>query len=126
MRPIDLGRKEQKEPWFLALNPNGRIPVLVDTNRGDFAVFESAAILLYLARHYDTLGKFAFDAQTDARADDQSEMLQWIFIAVSLPCKSIVTALLWCQLYRRFSLQHGGIGPMQGQGQHWSHLPPKT
>lgn len=80
MRPIDLGRKEQKEPWFLALNPNGRIPVLVDRNRADFPVFETGAILLYLAHHYDTLRKFAFDRA--ARPDEHSEMLQWMFFAV--------------------------------------------
>jgi len=46
---IDLGSREQKEPWFLKINPNGRIPAIVDHDEGDFAVFESGAILLYLA-----------------------------------------------------------------------------
>jgi len=47
--PIDLGTKVQKEDWFLELNPNGRIPVIVDHENDDFAVFESGAILQYLA-----------------------------------------------------------------------------
>jgi len=46
---LDLGAGEQKEPWFLAINPNGRIPAIVDRSNGDFAVFESGAIMLYLA-----------------------------------------------------------------------------
>jgi glutathione S-transferase len=46
---ITLSRGEQKEPGFLKINPNGRIPAIVDTDEGDFAVFESGAILIYLA-----------------------------------------------------------------------------
>ncbi len=46
---IDLGSQEQKEDWFLAINPNGRIPAIVDHDNNDFAVFESGAILVYLA-----------------------------------------------------------------------------
>lgn len=49
VRRIDLGAREQKEPWFLALNPNGRIPVIIDRGNDDFVVFESGAILWYLA-----------------------------------------------------------------------------
>jgi GSH-dependent disulfide-bond oxidoreductase len=48
-RAIELSALEQKEPWFLKLNPNGRIPVIVDHDNDDFAVFESGAILNYLA-----------------------------------------------------------------------------
>ena len=46
---IDLGAHTQKEAWFLDINPNGRIPAIVDRDEGDFAVFESGAILVYLA-----------------------------------------------------------------------------
>ncbi len=69
-RGIDLGNQEQKEPWFLAINPNGRIPAIVDHDAGDFAVFESGAILLYLAEKYGAL------LPTDAKG--RSTALQWL------------------------------------------------
>lgn len=49
VRPIALSKGEQKEDWYLKINPNGRIPAIVDHDAGDFAVFESGAIMLYLA-----------------------------------------------------------------------------
>ncbi len=70
VRPIALGKQEQKEPWFLALNPNGRIPVIVDHDQDDFVVFESGAILLYLA---EKSGRFL---STDPKT--RSVTLQWL------------------------------------------------
>ena len=49
VKPIRLDKLEQKEDWFLAMNPNGRIPVIVDHDNDGFAVFESGAIMVYLA-----------------------------------------------------------------------------
>jgi glutathione S-transferase len=49
VRPISFEKKEQKEPWFLKINPNGRIPAIIDHDNGRFAVFESGAIMIYLA-----------------------------------------------------------------------------
>lgn len=46
---IQMHRLEQKEPWYLKINPNGRIPTIVDHENDDFAVFESGAIMIYLA-----------------------------------------------------------------------------
>ncbi|KZT54810.1 glutathione S-transferase [Calocera cornea HHB12733] len=92
---MDLLSHEQKSDWFLKLNPNGRVPVLIDyasvANGGkEFVVFESAAILLYLAENYDTQYKYHF---SDPAL--RSESLQWIFFS------------------------HGGIGPIQGQAHHF-------
>ncbi|KAG9632337.1 hypothetical protein KCU64_g16291, partial [Aureobasidium melanogenum] len=52
---INIMQNEQKEDWYLRLNPNGKIPVIVDnTNKGNpFPVIETSAELLYLADKYD-------------------------------------------------------------------------
>ena len=49
LHTLELQKGTQKEPWFLDINPNGRIPAIVDRGENDFAVFESGAILVYLA-----------------------------------------------------------------------------
>lgn len=101
---VNIGQNVQKEAWFTELNPNGRIPVVVDHDRGGFAVMEGAgallllfcaclklgadeqiAILAYLTRRYDPEYKFSFEYDTD----DYSTAEQWI---------------AW---------QTGGLGPMQ-------------
>lgn len=46
---VDLAKDEQRTDAFLALNPNGRIPVIVDRANDDLTVFESGAIMIYLA-----------------------------------------------------------------------------
>jgi glutathione S-transferase/GST-like protein len=46
---LDLARREQKQPWLLKINPNRRIPAIIDRAAADFAVFESGEILIYLA-----------------------------------------------------------------------------
>ena len=45
---INLSKNEQKEPDFLAISPNGRIPAIVDTSN-NLSIFESGAIMIYLA-----------------------------------------------------------------------------
>ena len=67
---ISLGAGEQKQPDFLTLNPNGRIPVIVDAEQDDFAVFESGAILIYLA---EKTGKLL---PTDVKG--RSTVMQWL------------------------------------------------
>ena len=70
VKPIRLDKLEQKEDWFLKINPNGRIPAMVDRDAGDLAVFESGAILVYLA---EKTGKL-LPTETRARA----EVLSWL------------------------------------------------
>ncbi len=67
---LKLSAGEQKQPWFLAINPNGRIPAIVDRAEGDFAVFESGAILLYLAEKTGRL------LPQDVRG--RSRVVQWL------------------------------------------------
>jgi GST-like protein len=75
VRAIDLGKLEQKQDWFLAINPNGRIPAIVDHDEGDFAVFESGAILIYLA---EKTGKLL---PKDAKG--RSRAIQWLMFQMS-------------------------------------------
>jgi GST-like protein len=70
VRPIALATQEQKEPWFTAINPNGRIPAIVDHDADDFAVFESGAILIYLAEKTGTL--------LPSQPKQRSRALQWL------------------------------------------------
>jgi len=67
---VDITRGEQKRPEYLQLNPNGRIPTIVDTEADDFAVFESGAILIYLAEKTGQL--------MPADAKGRSRVLQWL------------------------------------------------
>ncbi|MGO3933005.1 glutathione S-transferase N-terminal domain-containing protein [Rhodopseudomonas pseudopalustris] len=89
--PMQLGRGDQHQPDFLKLNPNGRMPVIVDQAPADggspLPVFESGAILIYLA---EKSGRF-LPVEPRARLD----VLQW---------------LMW---------QMGGLGPMLGQNGHF-------
>ena len=70
LHTLDLQQNTQKEDWFLAINPNGRIPAIVDRAEDNFAVFESGAILLYLAEKTGLL--------LPADPKGRSLVLQWL------------------------------------------------
>jgi glutathione S-transferase/GST-like protein len=70
LKVIDLTDGEQRTPAFLAINPNGRIPALIDREAEDFVVFESGACLIYLAEKTGRL------MPTDAKG--RSRVLQWL------------------------------------------------
>ncbi|TVS19427.1 MAG: glutathione S-transferase [Gammaproteobacteria bacterium] len=67
---VDMSAEEQKRPEYLRLNPNGRIPTIVDRDNDDFAVFESGAIMIYLAERTGRL------LPTDAKG--RSRVIQWL------------------------------------------------
>jgi len=90
-----MTENEQKEEWFLKINPNGRIPALTDTLNGkQIRVFESGAMLQYLVDRYDKDHKLSFPHDSA----EHWEMTSW---------------LMW---------QMGGLGPMQGQANHFKRM----
>lgn len=70
VKHLDLMKGEQKHADFLAINPNGRIPAIVDSEEDDFAVFESGAVMIYLAEKTGQL------LPTDVRG--RSRVIQWL------------------------------------------------
>ncbi|NOU32289.1 MAG: glutathione S-transferase family protein [Polyangiaceae bacterium] len=74
LHKVDIGKGQQKEPAFLALNPNGKIPAIVDDDTG-IKVFESGAILVYLA---EKTGKL-LPREGQARAD----VLAWVMFQMA-------------------------------------------
>jgi len=72
---VVLKEQQQKQPWFLNINPNGRVPAIVDRDEDNFAVFESGAILIYLAEKAGAL------LPTDKRK--RSVVLQWLMFQMS-------------------------------------------
>ena len=70
LHAIDLSSGDQKKKPFTDINPNGRIPAIVDRDNGDFAVFESGAIMIYLAEKAGRL------LPTDVKG--RSRVIQWL------------------------------------------------
>jgi len=94
---IDIMTNVQKEEWFLRLDPNGRIPVLVDNHQSPpFTVHETSAEMLYLLKFADKEDKFGFKDEFE-----RNEALQWTFF--------------W----------HGSGAPYQGQVNHFSRAAPE-
>jgi GSH-dependent disulfide-bond oxidoreductase len=96
VHPVDIANGEQFAGVYEAINPNGKIPTIVDQDGpggGPFTVFESGAILIYLA---EKTGRFM---SADPRR--RSQAIQWLMFQV------------------------GGIGPMFGQAHHFRRFAPQ-
>jgi len=94
---LSFANKDQKSEQFLKINPNGRIPALVDDNiKGGHNVFESISCMLWLVEQYDKDYKFWF---SDPLL--RSKAFSWI------------------------AFGQGGVGPMQGQANHFYRYAPE-
>jgi glutathione S-transferase len=82
--PVNFREREHKKPEFLALNPNGKVPVLTD---GDVVLWESMAIDFYLAEKYQT-------ALLGANLEDKAHILKWSFWALAEYQKPIIDVFI--------------------------------
>ncbi|KAL9038051.1 MAG: hypothetical protein Q9180_003367 [Flavoplaca navasiana] len=96
---IDITKDTQKEPWFLDINPNGRIPALTDTFTDGqmIRLFESGSIMQYLVEQYDTEHKISYPKGSR----ESYEVNNWLFFL------------------------NAGVGPMQGQANHFFRYAPE-
>lgn len=93
--PVDTSKGEQHAATFRAINPNGKVPAIVDTvgpNGKEMRVFDSGAILLYLA---EKTGRLL------GAPEDKGELLSWLFFIAT------------------------GVGPFSGQAVHFQHAAPE-
>jgi len=75
---VDFSKGDHKDPTFLSICPNGRIPAIVDHDNGDFSLWESGAILLYLVQMYDKEFKIW---SPDLKV--QMQMSAWLMFQIS-------------------------------------------
>ena len=97
VHPIDIGKDDQFTPAYVAINPNSKIPAIIDSDGPDgepITVFESGAILIYLA---EKTGRFL---PTEPRT--RLEVIQWLMF------------------------QMGGVGPIFGQVHHFNRAAPEA
>jgi glutathione S-transferase len=82
---VDFASGEAREPGFLALNPNGQVPVIDDDG---FILWESMAINLYLAKKYGAGGLYP------TRLEDEARAWQWSFWGMTEVERPVLTAMM--------------------------------
>ncbi|KAL8861689.1 MAG: hypothetical protein Q9178_001890 [Gyalolechia marmorata] len=103
LKNIEISKNVQKESWFLKINPNGRIPAIVDRTPAsngrakEKRIFESGALMLYLCQKYDPENRLNYTFDTD----EYWEVVEW---------------LIWMQ---------SGLGPMQASNHFYRYAPEK-
>ena len=105
IKPVDIGKGAQFEPEFLAFSPNNKMPAIIDRAPNDggapISVFESGAILLYLANKTGRFLGFGEGADVGTQLRQRIAVNEWLF---------------W---------QMGGLGPMTGQYGHFHVYAPE-
>ena len=94
---LNISTNVQKEPWFLEINPNGRIPAITDTFKDGqkIRIFESGSIFQYLAEQYDKDHKISYPAGSR----EHYEVNNWLFfgnagLGVKAPSKQSAPSAL--------------------------------
>ncbi|MBP3983788.1 glutathione S-transferase N-terminal domain-containing protein [Pseudoxanthomonas helianthi] len=105
IKPVDIGKGDQFKPEYLAFSPNNKMPAIIDHAPNDggapISVFESGAILLYLANKTGRFLGFAEGADAATQLRQRIVVNEWLF---------------W---------QMGGLGPMTGQYGHFHVYAPE-
>ena len=112
---LAFDKGEHKAPAYTQHNPNGRTPTLIDHANGDFTIWESGAIILYLADKYDPERRLSVESERERYA-----MIQWLFFQAS--GQGYVAPLLnWFHV--SVLIYHGS--PYFGQAGHFQRLHPE-
>ena len=88
LKPVDLAKGEQRQPWFLELNPRGQVPTLDDDGT---VVWDSMAVLVYLARKYGGEAWLPLDAK------GMAEVMQWLAVMENETLYGLAKARIICK-----------------------------
>ena len=88
LRPVDLVKGEQRQPWFLELNPRGQVPTLEDDGT---VVWDSMAVLVYLAR------KYGGEKWLPSSAEGMAEVMQWLALMENESLYGLAKARIICK-----------------------------
>jgi len=98
--PVDLAQGEQRQPRFLALNPRGQVPTLDD---GGVVVWDSLAVLVYLAR------KYGGEQWLPVDAEGMAEVMQWLAVMENECLYGLAKARVICKFKRPGNLEEAQL-----------------